>query len=305
MANQREIEALYDWVDYFHTLRLGPYADFSCAYFNGDFGKTLDQAQHNKQAWVLAGIGFQPGQRIIDIGSGWGNMLQAVRRRGGQAVGLTLSGAQTRYSTAQGLTAFLQDWKNADLGALGQFDGAVSIGAFEHFCSVDEYLAGKQEHIYQDFFRFCSDVLPNGGKLYLQTMIWGKAVPDPTNRSLQAPEGSTERIVARLLKFYPGSWLPKSKQQIVETAGAYFNFLHSSNGRLDYIETLNRWEESTKNLFRPSRFGKALVGAARLIPRFIFNADFRVQLESVRRKDQQVCFQREIMSHERMFFQKR
>ncbi len=305
MANQHQIEAMYDWVDYFHTLRLGPYADFSCAYFNGDFNKTLDQAQHDKQAWVLEGIGFQPGQRIIDIGSGWGNMLQAVRQRGGQAVGLTLSRAQTRYATGQGLTTFLQDWKNADPGSLGKFDGAVSIGAFEHFCSDDEYLAGEQERIYQDFFRFCSDVLPPGGKLYLQTMIWGETAPDPRTRSLQAAEGSTDRILARLEKFYPGSWLPKSKQQVITTANPYFNFLYSSNGRLDYIETLDRWDASTKNLFRPSRFGKALIGAVRLVPRFIRDPDFRIQVESVRRKNQQVCFQKEIMTHERMFFQKR
>ncbi len=304
MANQHQIEAMYDWVDYFHTLRLGPYADFSCAYFNGDFNKTLDQAQHDKQAWVLEGIGFQPGQRIIDIGSGWGNMLQAVRQRGGQAVGLTLSRAQTRYATGQGLTTFLQDWKNADPGSLGKFDGAVSIGAFEHFCSDDEYLAGEQERIYQDFFRFCSAVLRPGGKLYLQTMIWGKAVPDPTKRSLRAPEGSAERILARLEKFYPGSWLPQSRHQIIATAHPYFNFLYSRNGRLDYIETLDRWGESTKNLCRLWKIGPALIGVARLIPRFIADADFRIQVESVRRKDQQVCFQKEIMTHERMFFQK-
>lgn len=296
---------MYDWVDYFHTLRLGPCADFSCAYFNGDFSKTLDQAQQDKQAWVLEGIGFRSRQRIIDIGSGWGNMLQAVRQQGGQAVGLTLSRAQTRYATAQGLTTLLQDWKDADPDKLGKFDAAVSIGAFEHFCSDDEYLAGAQERIYQDFFRFCSAALPPGGKLYLQTMIWGKAAPDPRARSLRAPEGSPERILARLEKFYPGSWLPTSKQQIIATANPYFNFLSSSNGRLDYIETLDRWDESTKNLFRPSQFGQALIDAIRLIPRFIRDADFRIQVESVRRKDQQVCFQHEIMTHERMFFQKR
>ncbi|MBI4426144.1 MAG: class I SAM-dependent methyltransferase [Candidatus Kerfeldbacteria bacterium] len=305
MANQSEIEAVYDWVDHFHTLRLGAYADFTCAYFNGDFSKTLDQAQKNKHAWILKGVSFQAGQRILDIGCGWGNMLQAVRLRDGMGLGLTLSSAQTQYGQAHGLDVRLQDWKTVDRNRLGKFDGVVSIGAFEHFCSIEEFEAGQQEKIYDDFFRLCADVLPDGGRLYLQTMIWGHKVPDPKTLKPDAPEGSVERSLARMLKFYPGSWLPQGKHQIVDMAAKYFYFLESSNGRLDYIETLKRWDASTRNLYHPKRFWRALIGAFRLVPRYLSDPDFRVQIESVKKKDQQVCFEREIITHERLFFQKK
>lgn len=304
MAKQADIEAMYDWVAYFHTLRLGDYADFTCAYFNGDSTKTLTEAQRDKQAWVLEGINFQAGQRILDIGCGWGNMLQAIRTRGGEGIGWTLSRAQARYGREHGLNISLQDWKTVTPKSIGILGGVVSIGACEHFCSIEEFVSGQQEKIYDDFFRLCADVLPPGGRLYLQTMIWGKKVPDPAKISLNAAEGSDERILARLTKFYPGSWLPASKNQIVSLAEKYFTFLQSSNGRLDYIQTLNGWAASSKRLFRPSVFPRALWGAMKLIPRYLKDPDFRVQIESVKKKDQQVCFEREIMTHERMFFEK-
>jgi cyclopropane-fatty-acyl-phospholipid synthase len=305
MATQSEIEALYDWVHPFHTLRSGDHADFSCAFFDGNFSQTLIEAQKAKHQWVLEGIGFRPPDRILDVGSGWGPMLDAVRRRGGKSVGLTLSSAQADYCAAKGLKVFLQDWKTVDPSTLGALDGVISIGAFEHFCSIDEYIQGAQDRIYRDFFAFCSQVLPAGGKLFLQTMTWGQVVPDPRKLSLSAPQGSPERILARLTRFYPGSWLPASRDQIVAAANEHFDFLYSNNGRLDYIETLNRWGQSTANLFKPSRLPKALWAAARLFPRFCGDSGFRTQIESLRRNDQQVCFLKKIMSHERMFFEKK
>ena len=305
MATQTEIEALYDWVHFFHTLRSGDYADFSCGFFDGNFNQTLSVAQKAKHQWVLDGLCFQPPDRILDVGCGWGPVLNAVRKRGGKALGLTLSSAQAKYCAAKGLKASLQDWKTARPFTLGVFNGIISIGAFEHFCSLEEYIQGKQDSIYRDFFAFCAHALPVGGRLFLQTMTWGKVVPDPNTVSLTAPEGTPERILARLVKFYPGSWLPSGKEQIIAAASGHFNFLHSSNGRLDYIETLNRWAQDTRNLFKPSRLPKALWGVARLFPRFCFDPDFRIQIESARRNDQQVCFLREIMSHERMFFEKK
>lgn len=305
MATQSEIEALYDWVHLFHTLRSGEYADFSCAFFDGDFRQTLSAAQKAKHQWVLEGIRFQSADRILDVGCGWGPVLNAVRKRGGEALGLTLSSEQTKYCAAKGLKVFLQDWKTVRPYTLGVFNGIISIGAFEHFCSLDEYIQGKQDSIYRDFFTFCAHALPVGGRLFLQTMTWGKAVPDPQTMSLNAPDGTPERILARLAKFYPGSWLPGGKEQIIADASEHFIFLHSSNGRLDYIETLNRWGQDTANLFKPTCLPKTLLAAARLIPRLWWNPDFRIQIESLRHNDQQVCFQREIMSHERMFFEKK
>lgn len=305
MANQQEIEAMYDWVDYFHELRLGKWADFTCAFFDGNFKKTLNQAQKDKHDWVLKGVGVnKPGTRILDIGCGWGPMLNAMKERGGTGVGLTLSSAQAKYCKKTGLDTKVLDWKDVDPQTIGTFDAVVSIGAFEHFCSIEGYNAGKQREIYEKFFDLCADVLPVGGKLYLQTMIWGKEVPEPKKLRLDAPEGTPERILARLCKFYPGSWLPKSKDQIVKIASKRFKLLKSSNGRKDYIETQKRWNESNKILWTFPTIFKSVPAIMRLLPRYCFDKDFRTQIESVFRYDTLKCLTDEIITHERMFFER-
>ena len=98
--------------------------------------------------------------------------------------------------------------------------------------------------------------------------------------------------------------LPASKQQILEIAGGRFSFVESNNGRKDYIETLNRWGEGNRSLLSPAKLPRSLAAVARLVPRYLKDRDFRLQIESLWRNDQQVCFLEEIMSHERMFFRK-
>lgn len=304
MANRQEIEAMYNWVDDFQKMFLGEKSDYTCAFFNGDFTKTLDEAQRDKHEYALKGINFKRGDRVLDIGSGWGPILQAVRDRGGKAVGLTLSSAQVRYCKKHGLDARLEDYKEVDPKEIGKFDGIVSIGAFEHFCSLKEFTEGKQDQIYKDFFKFCYDLLPKGGRLYLHTMVWGKKVPDPKKISLKAPKDSDELILARATKFYPGSWLPAGKDQITQDAKPYFKFISTKNGRLDYIETLSRWGQSIKPFYTTRKMVYAFFKAAKLAPRYLYSPDFRAQIAFIKNSGQTELFKREIFSHERMFFEK-
>jgi len=304
MASQKDIEATYDWVDGFHELRLGKHADYTCAFFDGDFAKTLYQAQKDKHEYALKGITFKPGRKVLDIGCGWGPILQAVKDKGGVAVGFTLSPAQRQSCVNQGLDARLQDYKAADPERLGEFDGIVCIGALEHFCSIEEFKDGRQDEIYRNFFRFCNVLLPSAGRLYLQTMVWGKKVPDSDKLSLDAPKGSDELIVAKAATFYPGSWLPTGKEQLAKDAEPYFKLISSNNGRLDYIETLDRWDKSIRLLYTTWRIFPTAVAALKLLPRFLTSRAFRTQLSFVRNKDQAEIFRREIFSHERMIFEK-
>lgn len=312
MATQTNIEDHYDTVGPLHALRMksvqGDYPDYTCAFFDGDYSKSYVQAQYDKHAWVFENLRLGSdlqGKRVLDIGCGWGPILNAVRERGGHATGLTLSPGQIDYCQEHGLDARLRDYKELGKNELTGFDGIVSIGAFEHFCSVEEMLAGKQEEVYRRFFEICAARLPKGGRLYLQTMTWGLQVPDYSKLSLDADPDSTEAILARMAYMYPGSWLPNGLQQLIACADQYFNFVDSSNGRLDYLETLRRWSQATQNLWKPSVLPQTLRYGVPLIYRAMTNRATRIQLESIRRADQSTAFAREIMSHERAFFAKK
>ncbi len=299
MATQEDIEATYDYMDEVFRLSFGDHGDITCALYNGDFSKTLGQAQDDKHDYILQSLNFKAGSKVLDIGCGWGPILKAVQERGGQAIGLTLSPKQVETCKSSGLEAYLLNWRELSVDTFGTFDGIVSVGAFEHFCSIEEYLAGQQDHVYEQFFRLCHELLPVGGKLYLQTMMWGKNAPEYQRISLQAEKGSNEYILAVLGKFYPGSWPPAGEEQIVRAAEPYFEQISRNNGRLDYIETMEQWGKLWNFSF------PKLFASLKLLPLYLTDKDFRYKIEAIRHTYNNECFKRDIMDHQRMVFQKR
>lgn len=296
MATQQQMEATYNYMDEIFRLSFGETADITCAFYNGDFSKTLKQAQKDKHDYVLNAIDFRVGSRLLDVGCGWGPMLKAAKERGREGIGLTLSTKHAESCRHNGLEAYVKDWKDISVDTFGKFDSIVSLGAFEHFCSVKEYLAGKQDQIYQDFFRLCYELLPKGGKLYLQTVLWGKNAPPYQDYSLHAKKDSNEYMLAVLEKFYPGTWLPMGVGQLLTSAEPYFKIVSMSNGRKDYVETTRQWRAIWK-----FSFPKMLV-AFKLLPYFLLDSDFRFRIETLRNGYMGECLRREVMDHQRMVF---
>jgi cyclopropane-fatty-acyl-phospholipid synthase len=210
-------------------------------------------------------------------------------------VGLTLSPSQVRACRTGGLDVHLADWKETDPNSLGAFDGVTSIGAFEHFCSEEEFRAGQQEGIYRSFFAFVQRCLPRGGRLYLQTMTWGERVPDPDRITLSSPRGSDEYVMAVIRKFYPGSWLPSGLAQIEEAASGRFRVVSANSGRLDYIATMREWG---KRMLIPRI--RTLTLMPSLIGRAVRERKFRYKLESLLGGYNRVCFERRLFDHQRI-----
>jgi cyclopropane-fatty-acyl-phospholipid synthase len=174
MADRADLDFTYSQIDRIFRLSLGELADFSGAKYDGDFSLTLEQAQHRKHQYVADQIGIAPGRRILDLGCGWGPLLAFIRSRGAVGVGVTLSRAQVRSCRRHGLDVHLLDARKVTRETFGGFDGAASLGAFEHFCSPEDYRAGRQEMLYRDLFAAVAGLLDVGGRFYLQTMVFGR-----------------------------------------------------------------------------------------------------------------------------------
>lgn len=299
MAVQEEISRTYDYMDELFRLAFGPHPDITCALFDGDFSKTLEEAQAAKHDFVLDGLNLRSGERLLDIGCGWGPLLDAYRRRGGEAIGITLSARQAEACRRAGLDVHLLDWRDVTPSTFGSFDAVACIGAFEHFCSEDEYVTGQQDAVYRRFFELCHALLRTGGRLYLQTMLWGKNAPRYGDISLQAPRGSAEYMLAVLRKFYPGSFPPFGEEQIRRCAATWFTITSMRNGRLDYIQTMRKWGRVWKVTPR-----SALTMLRTL--RFAFiDRDFVYKLESLFGSYNTKGFEREFLDHQRIFFGRR
>jgi cyclopropane-fatty-acyl-phospholipid synthase len=304
VADRRDIDFTYSLTDRVIRLSLGELAEFSGAKFDGDFSLSLAQAQRRKHDYVAEQIGIGPGRRVLDLGCGWGGLLDYVRDRGGTGVGVTLSSAQLAACRRHGLDVHLQDAREVDAGQFGVFDAAASLGAFEHFCSPAEYQAGRQEEIYRDLFARVAGMLPDAGRFYLQTMVFGRRMAEPDQIDLDAlravpPRDSDEWYIALLGRQFPGSWLPFGQEQVISSAEPHFRLVSSISGRLDYIETINQWNSRIKT----RTFRKMLLKLA-LLPRWLASSDFRMAFTSGVSANR-VCFERELLDHYRLVFEKR
>ncbi|MFO7590160.1 MAG: class I SAM-dependent methyltransferase [Acidimicrobiia bacterium] len=299
MAERKDLEFTYSLIDRIFRLSLGELADFSGAKYDGDFSLTLEEAQQRKRDYVVEQVGIGPGRRVLDLGCGWGPMLDEVRTRGGVGVGVTLSSAQLAACRRNGLDVHLADARELTAEQFGAFDAVVSLGAFEHFCSPEEYEAGRQDEIYRDLFARVASVLPDGGRFFLQTMVFGRNMIPIDEVDIDAPRDSDAWYLALLGHQFPGSCLPFGQEQIIEAADPHFRLVSSISGRLDYIETISQWR---KRFGEPS-FRKYLL-KLRLVPRWLTSKDFRLAFTSGVSPNS-VCFERELLDHFRLVLEKR
>ncbi|MDL2356536.1 MAG: cyclopropane-fatty-acyl-phospholipid synthase [Pseudomonadota bacterium] len=147
----------YDVSNEFYAAWLDPALVYSCAYFeNGD--EDLATAQHKKIDHILTKIDLRPGQRLLDIGCGWGALaIRAAERFGARCVGVTLSDNQAQLARERVARAGLQHLVEIRLqdyrDVAGQFDRITSVGMFEHVGTA---------HLGQYFSRINALLAPDG-----------------------------------------------------------------------------------------------------------------------------------------------
>jgi len=298
MADRRDLDFTYSLIDRIFRLSLGEMADFSGAKYDGDFSLTLEEAQRRKHEYVREQIGIAPGRRLLDLGCGWGPLLDFARGQGAQGVGVTLSAAQAKACRRHGLDVHLRDAREVTVQDFGPFDAVASLGAFEHFCSPEDAAAGRQDDIYRRLFANVAGLLPAGGRLYLQTMVFGRNMIPREEITIDAPRDSDAWYLALMGAQFPGSFLPYGSEQVVAAAAPHLRLVASTSGRLDYIETIRQWRAR----FAARSPRKALL-KLRLVPRWLTSADFRLAFTSGVSANS-VCFERELLDHFRLVFEK-
>jgi cyclopropane-fatty-acyl-phospholipid synthase len=256
-ASPEAIRSHYDLGNEFFALWLDPAMVYSSALF--EHHDDLSAAQIAKLDHHIAAARATGASRVLDIGCGWGALLDRLVTNAGvtKAVGLTLSAAQagwTRARMPQGVEIREESWR--DHVPERPYDAIISIGAFEHFTHVGMSSAAKLK-AYREFFRWCSDALVPGGGLSLQTIAYTAPMNDDEQR----------RSAFITEKIFPESELPFIWEPIAAAEGLFeLNALR--NDRNDYFRTLRFWEQ---RLMARHDEAVALVGAPAV-------ADFRAYL---------------------------
>ncbi|MEV7071158.1 cyclopropane-fatty-acyl-phospholipid synthase family protein [Streptomyces sp. NPDC093990] len=225
-SDKRAISHHYDVGNGFYETVLGPSMVYSCAYWPSPDG-TLEQAQHDKLDLVCRKLALQPGQRLLDVGCGWGSMaIHAAREYGVSVVGITLSQEQAAYARKRvadaGLTdrveIRVQDYRDV---ADGPYDAISSIGMAEHVGS-EKYLEYAE-----DLYR----LLAPGGRL-LNHQIARRPLSDEEAYDLD------EFIDAYV---FPDGELAPVGTTVTQLERAGFEVRDVESIREHYALTLRRW----------------------------------------------------------------
>jgi cyclopropane-fatty-acyl-phospholipid synthase len=213
----------YDLDGRLYSLFLDADKQYSCAYFETP-DMTLDDAQLAKKRHLAAKLLIARGQRVLDIGSGWGGLgLYLAEMAGADITGVTLSSEQLQVSNAraaeknltQSAKFVLEDYRTIP----GPFDRIVSVGMFEHV-GVD---------FYETYFRRCAELLAHDGVMLLHS-IGRSDGPDVTSPWISK-------------YIFPGGYIPALSEVIpaIERAGLLVCDIEIL--RLHYAETLKAWRE--------------------------------------------------------------
>lgn len=253
MATAKDIQFHYDVDNAFYAIFLDrEFRAYSCGVW--DEASTLEEAQRAKIDRICHFAGVEKDVSLLDIGCGWGGLMaHAIDVYGARSAhGLTLSNDQIAHIAAAAsplVTAELQSWR--DHQAQRPYDAITSVGAFEHFVSRAERMAGRQLEIYRDFFASCRRVSTANAHLGLQTIV--------TSRN---PASLQEARDARYLldKVFPGSALPTEADIHAGSAGLYEAVQIRRIGK-DYARTLSCWHARLieQREFATGHFGAAVV----------------------------------------------
>jgi cyclopropane-fatty-acyl-phospholipid synthase len=192
---------------------------YSCGYWKGT--SDLDKAQEQKLDLICRKIGLTRGDRVLDIGCGWGGFVQfAAERYGCRCVGLTLSAPQADYAAARcaGLPVeiIMGDYRQLTVDSAGVFDKIVSVGMFEH--------VGPQN--YRTFMETVRPLLADNGLCLLHTI--------GDNRSKIRADPWLDRYI------FPNGVAP-SVEQIGRAIEGLFVMEDWHNFGSDYYKTLLAW----------------------------------------------------------------
>ena len=222
---KRNVAHHYDIGNDLYRLMLDSgHMQYSCAYWPRE-GMTLDEAQDAKLAHIAAKLSLQPGQRVLDIGCGWGGMaIYLARHADVQVLGITLSEEQLGLARERAAAAGVADRASFELvdyrdlaERADRFDRIVSVGMFEH--------VGRPQ--FETFFRACANLLADDGVMLLHTI------------GRMGKPGKTDAFTDKYI--FPGGYIPALSETVAASEKARLIATDVETLRLHYAKTLREW----------------------------------------------------------------
>ena len=232
-TNKENVHYHYDLSNAFYALFLDPEMVYSCAYFR-DWNNDLATAQHDKLDMICRKLRLKPGDRLLDIGCGWGALVcHAAKHFGVSAVGVTLAREQFAYAKEKISRLGLEDKVTIQLRDYslieGDFDKIASIAMFEQVGVAN----------YPVYFQTIQRLLKPGG-FYLHHSI---ALRSPAWERLQKKEKKPQTITAVSRYIFPGGQLDHLGMSIANLERYGFEVHDVEAWREHYARTTRLWHD--------------------------------------------------------------
>ncbi|KTG16947.1 MULTISPECIES: cyclopropane-fatty-acyl-phospholipid synthase family protein [unclassified Guyparkeria] len=225
-GSRRNIAAHYDLGNDFYRLWLDESMTYSAAIF-GSPDEPLEDAQQRKYDRLLDRLETTPGDRILEVGCGWGGLAERAARRGLTVDGLTLSTEQLAYGHERLARAGL-----ADRARLHLTDYRDQAGQFDHLVSIEMFEA-VGERYWPTYFQTVRDRLKPGGRAAIQVITIDEAAFETYRREPDFIQ----------LYIFPGGMLPSIERFHAEAKAAGLHVRETHRFGQDYARTLSRWRE--------------------------------------------------------------
>jgi cyclopropane-fatty-acyl-phospholipid synthase len=221
---QKNVAHHYDIGNDFYKLFLDRGMQYSCAYFTSD-DDTLEQAQQNKLRLIASKLDLKPGQKVLDIGCGWGDMALYLGRmaEGVQVVGVTLSKEQCKLANEKAKALGVADRVRFELRDYRElterFDRIVSVGMFEHVGVAH----------YGEFFAKVNELLTDDGVMLLHSI------------GHMSPPGTASPWMRKYI--FPGAYSPALSEVFPAVEQNSLWVTDCEFLRVHYAKTLAHWEQ--------------------------------------------------------------
>jgi cyclopropane-fatty-acyl-phospholipid synthase len=225
--SKKNIHAHYDLGNAFYELWLDPTMNYSSAWFDNDHAKPMAEAQTAKVRRALRMVGAKAGDRILEIGCGWGALAELGGTEfGAHMSGVTLSHEQLAFANQRMQKLGLDSTSNLRLQDYRDIDD----GPYDAICSIEMLEAVGQEY-WDTYFESVARLLKSGGKACVQTIVIDDALFD---RYVKSTDFIQQYI-------FPGGCLPCPREFRAHAERAGLKVVDELAFGLDYAETLRRW----------------------------------------------------------------
>lgn len=226
-GSRRNIHAHYDLGNAFYALWLDPSMNYSSAWFQGDLTGDLTAAQRAKMRRALHSAGVRPGDRVLEIGCGWGALAEmAAGEFQAQVTGVTLSTEQLAFARQRLRRAGLAG--QAELRLQDYRD--IQDAPFDAICSIEMVEAVGQVY-WPSYFDTVARLLKPGGRACVQSIVIDDALFE---RYVQGTDFIQQYV-------FPGGCLPSPERFRAAAQQAGLRVVEELAFGADYAETLRRW----------------------------------------------------------------